>query len=338
MTTGAVRSTTPATPLPWTQSCRSKGCWGLSELERLTLSDEPDAASRARRFVQAALDGTRFEVRADDAVLVVSEMVTNALLHAEPPVSVDLVVLEEHLRIEVRDGAHRPVVETPSSTYSTTGRGLSVVEALSARWGMEPEGGGKLVWAELGDTLSVVEHEGEIDLDAWDDLLAEELPAEQHYTVDVGEAPTALVLEASEQVDSQLRELTLMAVGDLSGQASALPADLARTLATLDHTFAQLRLELKRLASEAAAAGLDRTRLKLTLSDESVVQAQTYLRALDDIDRHARAGDMLILETPPQQRAFHRWYVTNAVALVTALRHQEPLPPVVAFEDVERHA
>ncbi len=303
----------------------------------LTLGDEPDAAGRARRFVSAALAAGPFEQRTDDAILVVSEMVTNALLHAEPPVTVNIVQLEEHLRIEVRDGAHRPLlVEAPANDDSMTGRGLAVVDALAVRWGVDPEPQGKMVWAELGLVFEIGEADVEPDLDAWADLGdwddEDEPEPTQQFTVDVGDAPTELVLAASAQVDSQLRELTLMVVGEASGQGAPLPADLERTMQTLADTFAEVRHELKRLASEAAAAGLERTRVRLTLSEEAAAQAQVYLTALDEIDAHARSGTLLTLETPMPQRVFHRWYVQNAVAQVSALRTHEAPPPAVPFE------
>lgn len=302
----------------------------------LTLGDEPDAAGRARRFVSAALAGGPFEQRTDDAILVVSEMVTNALLHAEPPVSVNLAQLDGHLRIEVRDGAHRPVLaEAPASDDSMTGRGLAVVDALAVRWGVDPEPEGKLVWAELGESCEVGESDIEPDLDAWEELgdWDADPDTSQHFVVDVGDAPTELVLAAAAQVDSQLRELTLMVVGEASGQAQPLPAELERTMQTLADTFAEVRHELKRLASEAAAAGFERTRLRLTLSEEAAARAQEYLTALDEIDAHARSGALLTLETPQPQRVFHRWYVHTAVAQVSALQHQAPPPPALPFEE-----
>ena len=284
----------------------------------LTLGDEPDAAGRARRFVSGALAEGPFEHRTDDAILVVSEMVTNALLHAEPPVTVNLVQLDDVLRIEVRDGAHRPVLaEAPANDDSMTGRGLAVVDALAVKWGVDPEPEGKMVWAELGDSCEIAEHDVEPDLDAWADLGDwDDEPQAQQFTVDVGDAPTELVLAAAAQVDSQLRELTLMVVGEASGQGQPIPAELERTMQTLADTFAEVRHELKRLASEAAAAGMERTRVRLTLSEAAAAQAQEYLTALDEIDAHARSGTLLTLETPLHQRVFHRWYVHNAVAQV----------------------
>ena len=190
------------------------------------------------------------------------------------------------------------------------------------------------MWAELGETFEIADDDVEPDLDAWDDLGGrdDDPDTSQHFVVDVGDAPTELVLAAAAQVDSQLRELTLMVVGEASGQGQPIPAELERTMQTLADTFAEVRHELKRLASEAAAAGLERTRVRLTLSEEAAAQAQEYLTALDEIDAHARSGALLTLETPQPQRVFHRWYVHSAVAQVSALQHHVPPPPAVPFE------
>ncbi|MEW1656072.1 MULTISPECIES: ATP-binding protein [unclassified Streptomyces] len=83
------------------------------------------------------------------AVLLVSELITNALLHTEGGAVVTARVTDR-LRVEVRDfAARRPEPRAPSAG-GTSGRGLTLVRALADAWGVRPEGVGKCVWFELG--------------------------------------------------------------------------------------------------------------------------------------------------------------------------------------------
>lgn len=91
---------------------------------------------------------------AEDAVLVVSELVTNAVAHtASEQVVCRLRSGERRLYVEVEDearGCTFPVRRTPAPA-SPRGRGLLLVEALSLAWGVmdAPQGCGRIVWAEL---------------------------------------------------------------------------------------------------------------------------------------------------------------------------------------------
>jgi anti-sigma regulatory factor (Ser/Thr protein kinase) len=112
----------------------------------------------ARRFVRARLvedaasaaDG-RADV--DIATLLVSEVVTNAILHARSVVTLTVDVVEDVVRITVRDGSPvQPRVHAFAPT-SATGRGLLLLDRLAKRWGVEPDPvtGGKVVWFEVGE-------------------------------------------------------------------------------------------------------------------------------------------------------------------------------------------
>ena len=83
----------------------------------------------------------------DDARLVVSELVTNAVVHAGTMIELDVIIRDDVLRIEVTDcGADRPNVWTEDET---SGRGLPIVEAVGHAWGVVDLGSAKTVWCEL---------------------------------------------------------------------------------------------------------------------------------------------------------------------------------------------
>lgn len=86
----------------------------------------------------------------DAALLVVSELVTNAIAHTQGEVGMDLTLSADRLRIAVNDASPRsPVKPVWVSWESTGGRGLLIVEATTAAWGSVPLSGGKQVWAEI---------------------------------------------------------------------------------------------------------------------------------------------------------------------------------------------
>ena len=111
---------------------------------------ERQSVRAARRFIVAALDDWNLLGLAHVALLLTSELATNALLHARSEFGITAQYREgECLRVEVVDGnSRRPVVATIAPD-ATSGRGLNVVRALASSWGIEEHPDGKVVWFEL---------------------------------------------------------------------------------------------------------------------------------------------------------------------------------------------
>jgi anti-sigma regulatory factor (Ser/Thr protein kinase) len=114
------------------------------------LAAQPTAARTARSAVREALDQWGLDVLVDDAVLLTSEMVTNAVLHARSATVLTLtLVADDAVRLEVADASG--VLPRPHhyAATSTTGRGLRLLESLARDWGTETTPTGKRVWALL---------------------------------------------------------------------------------------------------------------------------------------------------------------------------------------------
>jgi anti-sigma regulatory factor (Ser/Thr protein kinase) len=111
----------------------------------------PEAARHARRFTRRTLRTWGAPPESTDAVLlVVSELVTNALVHTDGQVRLDLTMIDRRLRVVVTDTSPRtPVKPTSIGWEATGGRGLLLVEAVSVVWGTMPVSGGKQVWSEV---------------------------------------------------------------------------------------------------------------------------------------------------------------------------------------------
>nr|WP_228031838.1 ATP-binding protein [Streptomyces phyllanthi] len=110
----------------------------------------PSAAGQARAEVRRQLESWGLTEQSDTAELLVSELVTNALVHAESRLRLTLTAAHGVLRCEVSDADHRrPRVRRVTET-SESGRGMFLVDALARRWGCHEDGPGKTVWFELG--------------------------------------------------------------------------------------------------------------------------------------------------------------------------------------------
>ena len=116
----------------------------------MQLPAEPASVPAARRFVRGALNDWGLDAVLDDAVLVMSELITNAVLHAQGQLTVRLRTASGgSVRLEVQDGSTRLPRLRGYGNDATTGRGLRMVADLSAEWGVEPMSVGKRVWARI---------------------------------------------------------------------------------------------------------------------------------------------------------------------------------------------
>ncbi|MGZ4466565.1 MAG: ATP-binding protein, partial [Nocardioides sp.] len=122
----------------------------------LSLGSGPRGVHNARRWVvDACTDMGRSDL-VECAELGVSELVTNALLHAQPPFSVRVRGTREHPRVEVRDGSSQPPLlpneglDHEDDLLLTFGRGLGIVARCATAWGADIEDDGKVVWFTPG--------------------------------------------------------------------------------------------------------------------------------------------------------------------------------------------
>ncbi|MFI9250469.1 SpoIIE family protein phosphatase [Streptomyces sp. NPDC053069] len=128
--------------------------------------DEPDRIAEARRHLRELLHDWAGADQVDSAVLLVSEMVTNVLVHTDA----DALLLAEvtgdaaarRLRVQVTDaGDDLPHKRRPGELASS-GRGLMLIELLADAWGVDPRGEGKSIWFELYESA---EASGDVSAD-----------------------------------------------------------------------------------------------------------------------------------------------------------------------------
>jgi anti-sigma regulatory factor (Ser/Thr protein kinase) len=279
------------------------------------LAVAPESAPRARRALARFLAGTRFEDRADDAQLAVSELVTNAVLHGRLPICLRVAVTDGCVRVEVVDGS--PISPSFSMLDPTalTGRGLTLISTAADRWGVEALADGKAVWFEL--------HAGgppddEVDVDAllaaWGDDLAED-PAHEQVRLVLTDLDTGLMARAEAHVEGVLRELCLLLSSD------DVPAEVGRVARTVLQAAAGMdavRADLKHQLAVAVSAGQPRVDLALTLQRDDAVLVRDFAVAIDEADRLSRAGRLLAGPAPAELSEVRRSYLRRLLAQLTS--------------------
>jgi hypothetical protein len=118
---------------------------------RLALRPVPSSAAVARDFADETLGGWGCDAFVDATRLLVSELVTNAVLHARTDIEVVVRLLRTGVRVEVHDASPATPVVRHYDDEAMTGRGLALVDELARRWGVDRVEGGKSVWFELDD-------------------------------------------------------------------------------------------------------------------------------------------------------------------------------------------
>lgn len=291
----------------------------------------------ARRWVV----GTCKDIGRDDLVecaeIAVSELVTNALLHAEAPISVRVRGTREHPRVEVRDGS-RVVPELPHTTTPqdeaelllTFGRGLSIVARASDAWGIDLDDDGKVVWFAPANAFAehigaegrvtgapdedVEDEDGELDVDLVD-FSIRGIPVRDYIT-------------STRHYRELRREIRLLALAHQDDYP------LAKNLSDLFSAMDQpARAQVGTQQIEAAyAAGEETADLELTLPRRVVERVDLFIEMLDLADEFCRAERLLSVARTPDERAFQTWFLREFVRQASG---EKPQPWSAGAEDRE---
>lgn len=114
-----------------------------------TLAAELSSVRQARRLVQGVLRDWSREDVADEVLLLTSELVTNAVVHARSEVKLTVVPIGSNLRVEVADSGEGSLQLREADENAVHGRGLMLVEAMSRSWGTSADEARKMVWFEI---------------------------------------------------------------------------------------------------------------------------------------------------------------------------------------------
>ncbi|MEV6649163.1 ATP-binding protein [Streptomyces sp. NPDC051219] len=127
---------------------------------QLEVGADPAEVGRARRWARSRLAGSGIgddEPLAETLILLISELVTNAVVHTGCPAVLRMLFGSADagahaagtVRVEVADISSCPPRPRHAEGNDTNGRGLELVDGLADRWGWQPEGAGKRIWCEV---------------------------------------------------------------------------------------------------------------------------------------------------------------------------------------------
>ena len=271
---------------------------------------EADARNvgRARAAVREVMSGAGAYLHLDAALLVVSELVTNAFVHTGTGVSVSVWCSPEGTRIEVEDGGSHLPVRRHFATTAGTGRGLHLVEELSDRWGAELRTSGKAVWFELGTLAAALMDAGSTSAD-------QPPPGAHgtaHHLVTLRAAPVLMHWAWQEHASSLLREY-LLHVLDHDDTIMDRHASASEALRLLEEQF-----PVPVLSDDADALMVDALEPAVT-ADEVLLRVPAssvdHFVILDDLlgraTREARAGHFLGPPTQPEIEEMRVWLCTE---------------------------
>ena len=230
-----------------------------------------------------------------------SEVVTNALVHAGTPVELSIRLDVGFVRVEVADGStHLPRVRD-FHTSSGTGRGLKLLEQSVDRWGAELREQGKVVWFELGER-------------PWsdgNDAPASQKPEADVLVVELLNVPLLLVSAWLEHSGALLREHLLMALDQDDDPTGALGdhAASSEVLALLEEQWPELDLGLDpdELLAGAVEPLVTAARLELAVPRSHLAGFEILERLMEDALAPADRGETLTPPTQPEFRVLRRW-------------------------------
>ena len=259
----------------------------------------------------------------------VSELVTNAVLHADPPIRLQLRGTTDHPRIEVSDGSVVPpqpgsvgggidldafdldafdsgkAEDIDITELTGFGRGLDIVARASVAWGAVIEEDGKTVWFEPAGGFSD---------DAGPEFQLMAPPAGDELRTRLGEVaiqvkgvPVHAFSRFQRHYRDLRREIRLLALA----HEDTYP--LAKVLS--DH-FNALEMPLRagmgrEQVDDALEAGRDKTDLRLRMPPHVARQIGELIDLLDAADDFSRAERLLTAPRSPEQRAFQIWFLSE---------------------------
>ena len=273
------------------------------------LAPGPRGATQARRWVSGVCEEIGRSDLVENAALALSEVVTNAILHGRPPVTVRLRGTRDHPRVEVRDAspdppapAHTEMDQEFQLEIATFGRGLAIVASSSLAWGAERDGDGKMVWFEPAVDSPDEPPEGVFQ--GFDGDPDEPTFEGVHsIVVHLLHVPTEAMQAALAHGAELRRELRLLAVAHQDTYPVA--SDLSTFFSALARDFRwQMGGEALR---EALVAGRRRLDLDVKASADSGARFARLIELYELADAFCRNERLLTLARSPEQVVFQTW-------------------------------
>ena len=276
---------------------------------RRRLPPRPSSVGEARRLIRQCLLEAGREDLVEAAALLVSEIVTNALVHAGTPIDVAFSFLDGGLRVEVSDGSPHAPTRRAYGPNAGTGRGLMLLEEMVDEWGVVAEDPGKTVWFQLASTSR----------------LDDRSPGPSGISRRVGETldvelidvPLLLHEAWRQHAESLLREYLLASL-DLDAPADpiAVHAEASDAIALLAEQIPSSGVgdDPTRVMVDATEPLVTESRVDLAVPVRSVAHFSTLEHAIENALGMVEDGLFLTPPTQPEVQGLREWLCGQVLA------------------------
>jgi PAS domain S-box-containing protein len=284
------------------------------------LPPQPPSVAEARAHVRRLLTENDRDDLVETAVLLVSEVVTNALLHAGTDIDVAGTLDDVGLRVEIGDGSpHLPSRRRYAATAGT-GRGLLMLESLVDDWGVTRHSTGKTVWFRISGPENALPDETEPRADQ------PGRPRQRRDNVSVELRNMPLLLHAAwqEHAEALLREYLLARLDSGGDDPIQMHADATDAIAVLEEHVPRASVRMTdELMGNAVEPLVSASSIEVPVPVGSVAHFETLDRAIEAAIDLSREGLVLTPPTQPEVQAFRRW-ICRQVLVQAAGGRPEP--------------
>ena len=269
------------------------------------LPPQPSSVGDARAHVRRLLDEADRDDLAETAVLLVSEVVTNALLHAGTDIDVAARLDDKGLRVEIGDGSPHLPSRRRYGTTAGTGRGLLMLESLVDDWGVIRHRTGKTVWFRVSGSDN--------DLPDPEEPRADQpgvaVMGRDNVDVELRNMPLLLHAAWQEHAEALLREYLLANLDSEGADPIQMHADATDAIAVLEEHVprATVAMSPDELMGDAVEPLVSASRVDVPVPLGSVAHFETLDRAIEAALDLSREGLVLTAPSQPEVQSFRRW-------------------------------
>lgn len=289
---------------------RGSGAQSRGRRRSVLLPPEPTSVRRGRHLVRHLLEDLSIPITSetiDDVVLLTSELLTNAVVHARTQVHLEAMVGSGRVHVSVADESHRLPRTNWTTDLTPTGRGMHTVACLSHRYGVEPTPDGKVTWFEIalfGQPQSDLPP-GESDPRSVGSRTA---PAEKSTRIVLQGVPARSFLVWQQHASALLRERLISHLRQEPRLAAALADEVAEAheaLTALDSGLDDIVAALR-----GGRAVVD---LQIDIPVALAVRFSALREALQTANLMVEHGILLGRRTPPELAALRDWCCSEVI-------------------------
>jgi PAS domain S-box-containing protein len=263
----------------------------------------------------------------EPASLLVSEVVTNALVHGGTTIDVSMALRDDGVLVEVGDGSQHIPVRRHYAPTASTGRGLALLDETASAWGVVPGVRGKTVWFQVDSGAAI--HHPALAPGPPSPTVVPLRPEAETLTVTLLDMPLLLHAAWQQHAEAILREYLLVSLdGVTRDDALALHAAATDALAVLQEQIPEPTVEVEpgRLLSTAVEPAVSAARVEVRVPLVSVPHFPLLDRTLDAAQTMAERGELLVPVVQPELRMLRRW-LCDEVAWQGGGADASPWPP-----------